>query len=71
MQKGQCGYYCEGIVQNARIMNNTGLLDIRVAKEQGFIIADVSDLIGYNAINKGQRDKTARLVRDKNQRIGE
>ncbi len=69
--RGQCGQYIETIVQNAKIMDNQGLLDIRIAIERGFIIADISDKIGYNALNRGQRDKTARLVRDKNDRIGE
>jgi len=39
-------------------------LDIRIAKDQAYIIAD-ADGIGFDTTTRGQRDKTARLVRDK------
>lgn len=43
-------------------------LDIRIAKDQAYIIAD-ADGIGFDTTTRGQRDKTARLVRDKDGNI--
>lgn len=43
-------------------------LDIRVAKDLGYIIAD-ADGIGFDTTTRGQRDQTARLVRDKSGNI--
>ena len=70
--KGSAGIYLRGIALNARqtIAQSSGL-DIRIAQESGYIIADASGVVGFNPLNPGQRDPGARLVRDKDGRIGD
>lgn len=69
---GSAGIYLRGVALNARqAVAESSALDIRVAKESGFIIADASGLVGFNPLNPGQRDPGARLVRDKDGRIGD
>ncbi len=51
--------------------HNTGTLDIRLAESQGFIIADASGKPGFNPLNPGRRDPSARRAKDNQDRIGE
>ena len=45
-------------------------VDITLAREERFILADASGAIGYNAENPGQRDRIAELAKDADDTIG-
>jgi len=42
-----------------------GVNDITMAKEQGYIVADASGMVGFTADRTAQRDVGAKKVRDK------
>ncbi len=66
------GIYLRGVALNAGQVNvQSDGLDIRVAQESGYIIADASGVVGFNPLNPGQRDPGARLALDADGRIGD
>lgn len=65
-------HHIDGLVANAFSADNTGAsqyVDIRLARDRGYIIADARGL-GFDTQTPGQRDTKARLVRDKNEVLG-
>ena len=65
-------HHVDGLIMNAypRRLDSAGALDIRIARDRGYIIADARG-IGFDTTTPGQRDSKARLVRDKDKKIGE
>jgi hypothetical protein len=63
--------HLRALALNALRTTQLSTLDITLAKDQGFIIADASGVPGYNPLNPGQRDTAAILARDPDQIIGE
>jgi len=68
----RAGYYFRGIAQNAGTFRpESDTLDIRVAKDNGYIIADASGAVGFNPLNPGIRDSGARRAQDLDGKIGD
>lgn len=69
---GNVGIYMRAKARNAGTYNPESLtLDIRVAQDNGYIIADASGAVGFNPLNPGIRDSGARLAQDPDGKIGD
>lgn len=64
-----------GMIMRAKALNShpgwAGGIDIKVARQEGFILADASGMVGFNPLNPGQRDRVAVRAKDSDKQIGE
>lgn len=61
----------DGVAMNALGIGDIHRLSIKVAQSEGYVIADASGRVGFNPLEPGQRDESARIGLDKDKRIGE
>lgn len=69
--QARCTLFLRGTAHNASLStsNPGSALDITLAKASGYILADASELVGFNPQNPGQRDPNATLALDPSGRI--
>lgn len=66
---GLLGITLKGVALNCGVARAGGV-DITLAREDGYILADASGAIGFNAEKMGQRDRIAELAKDAEDIIG-